>query len=63
MGSRAVGALAINTSRLGSLGRAAGHEPYGGTMILALAVRHRTERPAMSMGGGEKPMERLPAAV
>ena len=63
MGSRAVGALAINTSTAGSLGKAAGHEPYEGTMILALAVRHRTERPAMSMGGGENPMERLPSAV
>ena len=49
-----MGALAINTSTAGSLGKAAG---------LALAVRHRTERPAMSMGGGEKPMERLPSAV
>ncbi|MEI3102108.1 MAG: hypothetical protein V8T45_10355 [Oscillospiraceae bacterium] len=35
----------------------------GGIMILALAVRHRTERPAMSMEGGEEPMERMPAAV
>ena len=58
-----MGALAINISTVGSLGRAAGHEPYGGIMILALAVHHRTERPAMSMGGGEEPMERMPAAV
>ena len=63
MGSRAVGALAINTSTAVSLGRAAGHEPHEGTMILALAVRHRTERPAMSMEGGEEPMERMPSAV
>ena len=29
-------------------------------MILALATRHRVERPAISMGGGTKnPMERL----
>ena len=26
-------------------------------MILALAIRHRVERPAISMGGGEIPME------
>ena len=58
-----MGALAINTSTVGSLGRAAGHELYGGIMILALAVRHRTERPAMSMEGGEEPMERMPSAV
>ncbi len=58
-----MGALATNTSTVGSLGRAAGHEPYGGIMILALAVRHRTERPAMSMEGGEEPMERMPSAV
>ena len=33
-------------------------------MRLALATRHRVERPAISMEGGmEKPMERLPAAV
>lgn len=32
-------------------------------IILALAVRHRTERPAIRMEGGERPMKRLPAAV
>ena len=33
-------------------------------MRLALATRHRVERPAMSMEGGTiNPMERLPAAV
>ena len=31
---------------------AVGHDLYVGTMILALAVRHRAERPAMSMEGG-----------
>ena len=33
------------------------------TMILALAIRHRMERPAISMEGGATPMERFAAAV
>ena len=33
------------------------------TMILALAIRHRMERPAISMGGGATPMEQFAAAV
>ena len=33
-------------------GWAAGHDAYTGTMILALAARHRAERPAMGMEGG-----------
>ena len=33
------------------------------TMILALAIRHRMERPAMSMEGGAMPMEQFAAAV
>ena len=32
-------------------------------MILALAIRHRMERPAMSMEGGATPMEQFAAAV
>ena len=36
---------------------------YKRTMILALAIRHRMERPAMSMEGGGTPMERFAAAV
>ena len=32
-------------------------------MILALAIRHRMERPAISMEGGAMPMERFAAAV
>lgn len=35
-------------------GRAVGHKAYMGIMILALAVRHRAERPAMSMEGGTR---------
>ena len=31
---------------------AAGQDLYVGTMILALAVRHRAERPAIRMEGG-----------
>ena len=33
-------------------GWAAGHDAYTATMILALAARHRAERPAMGMEGG-----------
>lgn len=33
------------------------------TMILALAIRHRMERPAISMEGGATPMEQFAAAV
>ena len=33
-------------------GWAAGHDVYTGTMILALAARHRAERAAMGMEGG-----------
>jgi len=51
---------ANTTSAASSFGRAVGHETHTGIMILALATRHRVERPAISMGGGTKnPMERL----
>ena len=33
------------------------------TMILALAIRHRMERPAISMEGGTAPMEQFAAAI
>ena len=33
------------------------------TMILALAIRHRMERPAISMEGGATPMEQFATAV
>ena len=33
------------------------------TMILALAIRHRMERPAISMEGGAMPTEQFAAAV
>lgn len=36
---------------------------YKRTMILALAIRHRMERPAMSMEGGATPMEQFATAV
>ena len=41
-------------------GMAAGHDPQANMMILALATRHRVERPAISMEGGTViiPMER-----
>ena len=46
------------------LGKAVGHNTQAAIMRLALATRHRVERPAMSMEGGTvNPMERLPAAV
>lgn len=35
-----------------SFGRAVGQDAHMGMMILALATRHRVERPAMSMEGG-----------
>ena len=51
---------ANNTSAADGLGKAIGDYAHTGTMILALATRHRVERPAISMGGGTKnPMERL----
>lgn len=51
---------ANTTSAASSLGRAVGHEAQTGTMILALAMRHSVERPAIRMGGGTNdPMERL----
>lgn len=43
---------ANNTNAARSKGNAAGHDTYMGTMILALAARHRAERPAISMEGG-----------
>ena len=46
------------------MGGASGHDTQAVIMRLALATRHRVERPAISMEGGmETPMERLPAAV
>ena len=42
-----------------SYGKAAGHAPHTGIMILASAMRHSVGRPATGMGGGTKnPMER-----
>lgn len=35
-----------------AVGKAVGHEAHAGIMILALATRHRVERPAISMEGG-----------
>ena len=51
---------ANNTSAASShKARAAGHDTHTGMMILALATRHRVERPATRMGGGTlNPMER-----
>lgn len=40
------------TSAAGSFGKAVGHEPFAEIMILALAMSHIVERPAMSMEGG-----------
>lgn len=52
---------ANNTSAAsGPTARAVGHDAHTGMMILALATRHRVERPAMGMEGGTlNPMERL----
>ena len=50
---------ANTTNAADSIGNAVGQNPHTGIMILALATRHRVERPAISMGGGtENPMER-----
>lgn len=51
---------ANNTSAASShKARAVGHDTHTGMMILALATRHRVERPATRMGGGTlNPMER-----
>lgn len=43
---------ARTASVAGSHGKAVGREPYAEIMILALATRHRVERPAISMEGG-----------
>ena len=45
---------ANTTSAAGSFGKAEGHDAHTATMILALAARHRAERPAISMEGGIK---------
>ena len=50
---------ARNTSAASSYGKAVGHEAQTGIMILALATRHRVERPLMSMRGGTNPMRQL----
>ena len=42
-----------------SFGRAAGDDVAVAMMILALAARHRAERPAMSMERDIRPMERF----
>lgn len=51
---------ANNTSAAsGPTARVVGHDTHTGMMILALATRHRVERPAMGMEGGTlNPMER-----
>lgn len=48
-----------------AFGEVVGHNTHTGTMILALATRHRVERPAISMGGGTYKSygAALPAAV
>lgn len=46
-----------------SLGRLAGDDHMQRIMILALAIRHRMERPAISMEGGATPMEQFATAV
>ena len=46
-----------------SLGRLAGDDHMQRIMILALAIRHRMERPAISMEGGTAPMEQFAAAI
>jgi len=46
--------------RKAAYGKAAGHEPHTGMMILASAMRHSVGRPATGMGGGTNdPMERI----
>ena len=44
-------------------GRPAGDDRIQRIMILALAIRHRMERPAISMEGGATPMEQFATAV
>lgn len=51
-GLRINGNGATNTSAASSFGKAVGRDAHMGMMILALATRHRVERPAMSMEGG-----------
>ena len=46
-----------------SRGRLAGDDPIQRIMILALAMRHSVERPAISMEGGKAYGAALPAAV
>ena len=45
---------ATNTTGKSSYGKAAGHDLQRGIMILALAMGHTVERPAIRMGGGTK---------
>lgn len=55
--------LSYTTSK-SSYGKAAGHDLQRGIMILALAMGHTVERPAIRMEGGTKTYEAaLPAAV
>jgi len=44
--------LRLTPTPKSSFGKAAGHDIYGAIMRLALATRHRVERPAISMEGG-----------
>ena len=44
-------------------GRPAGDDRIQRIMILALAIRHRMERSAISMEGGTAPMEQFAAAI
>lgn len=53
-GLRINGNGATNTSAASSFGKAVGQDAHAGMMILALATRHRVERPAISMEGGTK---------
>ena len=46
-----------------SRGRLIGDDHIQRIMILALAMRHSVERPAISMEGGAMPMEQIAAAV
>ena len=46
-----------------SCGRLVRDEHMQRTMILAFAIRHSMERPAMGMEGGKTPMERSATAV
>ena len=58
-----MGALAINISTAKLLWQGGGRRYAVEIMILASAARHRAGRPAISMEGGERPMERMPAAA